>query len=87
MIFAIMGFDEKAHNCSIAQTTRHDEKEIDMKTQDEIRQASDEILSLMNGDPSLNNLRLRILISLVQKREIEKETARIDEMLKVSRHA
>lgn len=58
-----------------------------MKTQDEIRQASDEILSLMNGDPSLNNLRLRILISLVQKREIEKETARIDAMLKGSRHA
>lgn len=58
-----------------------------MKTQDQIKQVRNEILLLMLGDKSLAAIRLDILIALVQKREIEKATARIDEMLKVSRHA
>lgn len=58
-----------------------------MNTQDQIKQVRNEILLLMLGDKSLAAIRLDILIALVQKREIEKATARIDAMLKGSRHA
>lgn len=49
MIFALVGFDEKAHDCSIAQTARHGEKETDVKKSDLIMVRSYSVETFKRG--------------------------------------